>query len=503
MEPPAPSLKAGPPGEGGAGAAATPPGSCQAHAAPPPLAADRDAGAGRDAPPPLPPVSFFALYRYAAAPADWALLAVGTAAAAVHGTALPLFAILFGDLIDSGGGPPSTAVDATASAAWRLLLLGGLSGALAAVQHACWATVGMRAGVALRTRFTASLLRQEMGWYDGLSSGALTAALTGGVGLVQEGVGVPVGTCVQQVVTAVVGVGIAFAGSWRLTLVVLATAPALVAVGGAFGRLSAHATARGQASYSAAGAVAEEALTLLRTVVAYGGEATEVAKYDRLLRRAGRDEERRALLSGASVGISMVVMLGVYGLAFWWGNRLVRRGEVSAGGVVTVFFAIMLSAVGLGQTAPALAAIQAARGAAPRMYEVIERVSAIDPLDEGAGVVPAAVGGHLALRGLRFAYPSRPDQVVLYGISVAVERGQTLALVGASGCGKVWAGGTVVLVCARGGWCEEGPGGLGVGGAGGPRNFACWARVAPPARLVSNRLSFGSFFFGFPDTLGM
>lgn len=395
---------------------------------------------GGGTPPPLPPVSFLALFRYAT-PLDQVLLAVGTAAAVGHGAMLPLFALLFGDLIDAGNSAdvlsPTAALDATAAAAWKLLLLGGVSGALSFLQVTCWMTSSQRQAVRMRTLFTASLLRQEMGYYDGLSSGTLTAHVTGDVAVIQAGMGEKIATIIQLASTAVAGFAIAFAGSWKLTLVVLSTAPALALVGGFFGKFAAEATVRGQKSYAAAGAVAEEALTLFRTVVAYGGEATEAAKYERLLRRAARDEERRSHLMGVSIGISMLIMLSVYGLSFWYGGKLVRDGDVTSGAVVTVFFAIIISAMGLGQTAPGISAVHAARGAAPRVFDVIERASAIDPLDDAAGVVPPAVDGRLALREVGFAYPSQPDRPVLSGTSVAVSKGQTLALVGASGCGKV------------------------------------------------------------------
>ena len=44
--------------------------------------------------------------------------------------------------------------------------------------------------------------------------------------------------------------------------------------------------------------------------------------------------------------------------------------------------------------------------------------------------------GHVRFTNVEFKYPSRPDVPVLRNLSVTVEPGQTLALVGQSGCGK-------------------------------------------------------------------
>jgi len=46
------------------------------------------------------------------------------------------------------------------------------------------------------------------------------------------------------------------------------------------------------------------------------------------------------------------------------------------------------------------------------------------------------IRGDIVFEGVRFNYPSRPDVEVLKGLNVRVNRGQTVALVGASGCGK-------------------------------------------------------------------
>lgn len=44
--------------------------------------------------------------------------------------------------------------------------------------------------------------------------------------------------------------------------------------------------------------------------------------------------------------------------------------------------------------------------------------------------------GNIEFRNIHFVYPTRPEVQVLQGLSVKVNKGQTLALVGSSGCGK-------------------------------------------------------------------
>ena len=51
-------------------------------------------------------------------------------------------------------------------------------------------------------------------------------------------------------------------------------------------------------------------------------------------------------------------------------------------------------------------------------------------------LVQNSVTGTVQLRSVRFRYPTRPDVKVLRGVTLTVQKGQKLALVGSSGCGK-------------------------------------------------------------------
>jgi len=73
--------------------------------------------------------------------------------------------------------------------------------------------------------------------------------------------------------------------------------------------------------------------------------------------------------------------------------------------------------------------------AAGRVFEVIDRVPAIDPYSTSGRRLPS-VRGQIELRDVTFAYPSRPRAPILRSLNLTIPPLKTLALVGASGGGK-------------------------------------------------------------------
>jgi ATP-binding cassette subfamily B (MDR/TAP) protein 1 len=108
---------------------------------------------------------------------------------------------------------------------------------------------------------------------------------------------------------------------------------------------------------------------------------------------------------------------------------------VNVGTVITVLLSIMIGSFSLAMLAPEVAAVTSAMGAAAKLFATIDRVPAIDSADPG-GLKPEKAAGEIELKDVRFHYPTRPEVEVLKGVSLVFKAGETIALVGASGCGK-------------------------------------------------------------------
>ncbi|OXB55066.1 hypothetical protein ASZ78_012086, partial [Callipepla squamata] len=396
-------------------------------------------------------------FRYA----DWVeilLMVVGLIAAAANGTGLPLMIIIFGDMtnvfvlsgvnssvsedtsVNNSSCQPTPGVDIEAEMARFAYYYVGIGFAvliLSTIQVWTFLIAATRQTSRIRRKFFFAVLHQEMAWFDSTQIGTLNTRLTDDINTIHEGIGDKICIFVQFFSTFLAGIIIGFIHGWKLTLVILSVSPLLAASAAVWSTLLASLTAKELSAYAKAGAVAEEVLTAIRTVVAFNGQQKALAKYDANLEAARRVGVKKSITTNTSLGVSQFLIFGSYALAFWYGTKLtVEEPEnYDIGRVLIVFFSVLIGAFSLGQAAPNLESVANARGAAYEVYQIINKKRLIDSSSK-EGYKPDKLKGEIEFRNIHFSYPSRPDITILKGLNLKVQTGKTIALVGASGCGK-------------------------------------------------------------------
>uniref|UniRef100_A0A8C5JL82 Phosphatidylcholine translocator ABCB4 n=1 Tax=Junco hyemalis TaxID=40217 RepID=A0A8C5JL82_JUNHY len=388
---------------------------------------------------------------------DKLLMILGTVMAVAHGSSLPFAMMIFGDMTDSfvmtdtSGeknltGKNISAMTRTMGKAetgrvknclYAYYYSGIAAGVLLAayIQTSFWTLAAGRQIKKIREKFFHAIMRQEIGWFDVNDVGELNTRLLDDVSKINDGIGDKVGLLFQALTTFVTGFIVGLIRGWKLTLVILAVSPVLGLSAALWAKVLSAFTDKEQAAYAKAGAVAEEVLAAIRTVIAFGGQEKEIKRYHKNLEDAKRMGIRKAITANISMGAAFLLIYASYALAFWYGTTLVLTDDYTIGKVLTVFFSVLIGAFSIGQTAPSIEAFASARGAAYAIFNIIDNEPQIDSYSE-AGYKPDHIKGNLELINVYFNYPSRPDVEILKGLNLKINSGQTVALVGGSGCGK-------------------------------------------------------------------
>ncbi len=296
--------------------------------------------------------------------------------------------------------------------------------------------IGERVTADLRRAVYAHVLAQSPQFFETLKTGEVLSRLTTDTTVIQGAVGSSISMGLRSLVLCAGALALLLATQPRLVLSVLLVVGLVVLPAVAIGRRVRRLSRASQDRIADASGIAGEVIEAIPVVQSFVQERAEVARFadacERAFATAVRRTRTRALLTAfLIVGVFAFLLWSLYG-----GVQAVIDGRMSAGTLSQTALYIALIAASVAVLAEVWGELLRAAGATERLLELL---AARSPIAEPAAPVPlppAAHGVRVQFDAVCFAYPARPGQEVLRGLEFTIERGQTVALVGASGAGK-------------------------------------------------------------------
>ncbi|CAL1142099.1 unnamed protein product [Cladocopium goreaui] len=305
------------------------------------------------------------------------------------------------------------------------------------ISHGCFSILGEAMTQRLRVTILTSMFRQEVGFHDNPENtpGMLSKAL--------ELWAFRVATLCKSIQakaaamsSLVVGIALAFAYSWQMSLVMLGSIPIMVAANAIQMLVLLGASKNENENLTNAQQVVTDSVMNARTVQALGVEKSLVAMYVGWVDKSVHGMCRRNWLAGLGFGVSSGIMFFIMAGGFYIASLLIKDGTSDFKSVMMAFMGIFYAGMGAGQAAVMMGDATKAKVACHDMFKLIDRESLIEGLAPKGSAPEKLDAGTIEFVDVKFFYPFRPEIQVLKGITFKISAGQSVGLVGPSGGGK-------------------------------------------------------------------
>ncbi|CAM0141169.1 unnamed protein product [Umbelopsis sp. WA50703] len=296
----------------------------------------------------------------------------------------------------------------------------------------------------LRNNLYKTILKQDMSFFDKNRSGELISRLSVDTAVVGKSITNNLSDGLRAVATASVGSTMMLYVSPQLTGIMMLVVPPVAGFAILYGRYVKSLSRQTQTALSEITKVAEERIGNIRTVQAFAKEPKEAERYSMRVQDVFNLAKREAIASGVFFGGAGVSGNLTILAVLWYGGHMVMQNAISVGDLASfmLYTAYVGSSLGgkycnmircvLGLTS-FYSEIMKGIGASSRLFELLDRQPKI-PAE--TGITLSDIRKPIRFENIKFTYPARPQSPIFSNMSLTVNPGTVIAVVGASGSGK-------------------------------------------------------------------
>ena len=313
--------------------------------------------------------------------------------------------------------------------------------------------LGERVVADVRTAVYTRMLDQSPEFFETTRSGEVLSRLTTDTTLIQTVVGTSISMGLRNAFLFVGGMAMLAITSAKLFAITLGLLLLVIVPIVILGRRVRTLSRDSQDRVADSSALAGEILNAMPTVQAFTQEKAEATRFHRTVETSFTTAVRRNRTRAGLTALVITLVFGAIVFVLWLGATAVIAGTMSPGLLSAFVLYAVITAGAIGGLTETWGDVLRAAGATERLMQLLDARSFITSPAVPAPIAPAplaspsramhingerplGIGMAVTFDRVRFSYPSRPDTLALADFTLAIEPGETVALVGPSGAGK-------------------------------------------------------------------
>jgi ATP-binding cassette subfamily B protein len=317
--------------------------------------------------------------------------------------------------------------------AWMLVGIVAAQAVIAFFRIMLFAKASERALAALRLHTFSRIIRLPMATLNQRRVGELASRLANDVEAMRETLVVTIPMLIRHTVMLSLCLILILNMSVKLSLFMVGTIPVVIVLIAIFGARIRKLTKKAQDNLAASQVVVDESLQSIVSVKAFRNEAHELARYDKNLGEYLRTVLRAAIPRASFIAFIIFAFSVALILVTWFAMRMLNFGEIGKEELTQFAGLSGMIAASFMQFPELITQLQRSLGATERVREILRDET--EP-EDGEQAATTRFHGEIEMRDVSFAYPTRPEAVVLRDFNLTAKAGQRIALVGPSGSGK-------------------------------------------------------------------
>ncbi|KAL5606383.1 hypothetical protein BROUX41_002800 [Berkeleyomyces rouxiae] len=372
------------------------------------------------------------------------LLCIGVVTAIAAGCTLPTVSVIIGQLVyditkfytasNSNELTKEAIIHSVHNSIFHFLYLGAARFVLIYGTSILFQTSSLQITTALQEHYLRSLLSHPLSVHDALPSNWSIHALIVTVEHLQTGLSEHLPLLLSKSAMIISAMVVAFIYNWKLACMIFAAFVPIAAIYALSSGPTDRATVAVKDINSRACGVVLEALSMARTIIAFGAQKQPIAQYSAVLEQSSRKGTKITRLFSVQQATFAFILFGTNALAAYYGVHLYISHDIpDIGTMITVFVSMIIVATSISAFNQPIQSLALATEYAGFLYNFIDIPSVKN--DETSSPNDFSFGD-ITFKDVSLSYFSRPDVKVLDNVSFTILKDKITAIVGPPGAGK-------------------------------------------------------------------